>query len=228
MERFFVWVQRFNSTVIGVGLLFILGLLALGGVKEAMALLRAESKTVAAPQNAGGQGERGTIYSLQATEHSSRNGTVVFRLQSRGGRGGGVAYAEGRAAHTRNLLFFREGAGQSRWLFADQTRVLSRVEEYSSGAGEADVLLVEVESDREHEAQEGERHARDVYLVHMDGTGLQRILTGVEEMLNRKTVHGQLQIAYQSADAVRLARFSLQDFRQLADVEVARVETLGK
>lgn len=90
------------------------------------------------------------------------------------------------------------------------------------------MLLIETEPDRGQEEKDLPRNSRDVYLVRMDGTDLQRILTGVEETLTRKTVQGQLQIFYQNADAVRLARISLRDFRQLSDMEVARMETLKR
>lgn len=228
MERFFLYVQRFNAVVIGLGLLLIVGLAILGGLKETMGLFRSEQKTVEVPHSAGNEGQSGATYSLHPTEYSTSEGTVVFRLQSRGGSSGGGAYAEGRGTYTRNLLFFREGPGKSLWLFPDQARVLARVEGYKSGSAQEDVLLIETEPDRGQEEKDLPRNSRDVYLVRMDGTGLQRILTGVEETLNRKTVQGQLQIVYQNADAVRLARFSLRDFRQLSDLEVARMETLKR
>ena len=228
MKRFFLYVQRFNAVVIGLGLLLIVGLAILGGLKETMGLFRSEQKTVEVPHSAGNEGQSGATYSLHPTEYSTSEGTVVFRLQSRGGSSGGGAYAEGRGTNTRNLLFFREGPGKSLWLFPDQARVLARVEGYKSGSAQEDVLLIETEPDRGQEGKDLPRNSRDVYLVRMDGTGLQRILTGVEETLNRKTVQGQLQIVYQNADAVRLARFSLRDFRQLSDLEVARMETLKR
>lgn len=228
MERFFLYVQRFNALVIGLGLLLIVGLGILGGLKETMGLFRSEQKTVEVPHSAGKEGQSGASYSLHPTEYSTSEGSVVFRLQSRGGSSGGGAYAEGRGTHTRNLLFFREGAGKSLWLFPDQARVLARVEGYKSGSAQEDVLLIETEPDRGQEEKDLPSNSRDVYLVRMDGTGLQRILTGVEETLTRKTVQGQLQIVYQNADAVRLARISLRDFRQLSDMEVARMETLKR
>ena len=228
MERFFLYVQRFNALVIGLGLLFILGLVILGGLKEAMGLFRSEQKTVEVPHSAESEDQSGATYSLHPTEYSTSEGTVVFRLQSRGGSSGGNAYAEGRGTYTRNLLFFKEGAGKSLWLFPDQARVVARVEGYKSGSAQEDVLLIETEPDRGQEGKDLPRNSRDAYLVRMDGTGLQRILTGVEETLNRKTVQGQLQIIYQNADAVRLARFSLRDFRQQSDMEVARIEYLKR
>lgn len=228
MERFFLYVQRFNALVIGLGLLLIVGLGVLGGLKETMGLFRSEQKTVEVPHSAGKEGQSGASYSLHPTEYSTSEGSVVFRLQSRGGSSGGGAYAEGRGTHTRNLLFFREGAGKSLWLFPDQARVLARLEGYKSGSAQGDVLLIETEPDRGQEEKDLPSNSRDVYLVRMDGTGLQRILTGVEETLTRKTIQGQLQIVYQNADAVRLARISLRDFRQLSDMEVARMETLKR
>ncbi|MGV1045494.1 hypothetical protein [Limnohabitans sp.] len=228
MERFFLYVQRFNTVVIGLGLLFIVGLAVLGGMKETMGLFRSEQKTVEVPHSAGNEGQHGATYSLHPTEYSTSEGTVVFRLQSWGGSSGGGAYAEGRGTSTRNLLFLREGAGKSLWLFPDQTKVLARVEGYKSGSAKEDVLLIETEPDRGQQEKDAPRNSRDVYLVRMDGTGMQRILTGVEETLNRKTVQGQLQIVYQNADAVRMARYSLRDFRQQSDVEVVKIETLRK
>ena len=228
MERFFLYVQRFNAVVIGLGLLFIVGLAVLGGMKETMGLFRTEQKTVEVPHSAGNEGPSGATYSLHPTEYSTSEGTVVFRLQSRGGSSGGGAYTEGRGTYTRNLLFFREGAGKSLWLFPDQAKVVARVEGYKSGSAQEDVLLIETEPDRGLEEKDAPRNSRDVYLVRIDGTGIQRILTGVEETLNRKTVQGQLQIVYQNADAVRLARYSLRDFRQQSDLEVVKIETLRK
>lgn len=228
MEKFFLYVQRFNALVIGLGLLLIVGLGVLGGLKETMGLFRSEQKTVEVPHSAGKEGQSGASYSLHPTEYSTSEGSVVLRLQSRGGSSGGGAYAEGSGTHTRNLLFFREGAGKSLWLFPDQARVLARVEGYKSGSAQEDVLLIETEPDRGQEEKDLPSNSRDVYLVRMDGTGLQRILTGVEETLTRKTVQGQLQIVYQNADAVRLARISLRDFLQLSDMEVARMETLKR
>jgi hypothetical protein len=62
----------------------------------------------------------------------------------------------------------------------------------------------------------------------MDGSGLQKVLAGVEQTLSHKMVKGQLQIVYQSADAVRIARISLRELQTKSDVEVARIETLRK
>lgn len=228
MERFFLYVQRFNAVVIGLGLLFLVGLAILGGLKETMGLFRSEQKTVEVPHSAGNEGQNGATYPLHPTEYSTSEGSVVFRLQSRGGSSGGGAYAEGRGSNTRNLLFFREGAGKSLWLFPDQARVLARVEGHKSGPAQQDVLMIETEPDSGQEEKDLSRNSRDVYLVRMDGTGLQRILSGVEETQNRKAVQGELQIVYQNADAVRLARFSLRDFRQLSDMEVVRMETLKR
>lgn len=214
--------------MISLGLLLVVGLVVLGGANEALSLIRSDQKTVEVPQVAGEKKERGTTYSLNPTDYATSDGTLVFRLQSRSRSSGAVPYAEGYSLDTRNLLFFKEGAGKVLWLFPDQARLLVRVEGYKSGSSQEDVLLIEAEPDRRQEENGGSLNSRDLYLVHMDGTGVQRILTGVEQTLHRKAFQGQLQIVYQNADAVRLARFSLKDFRLLSDGEVAKIESLKK
>lgn len=225
MDKFIVYVQRFNTLVIGLGLLLLVAMATWGGLEGAKGWLRSEKKTVEAPETSGQEGDRKETFSLLPTEYSTADGALVFRLQS---NGEGRAYDEGRAMHNRNLLFFRETGEKPRWLFPDQTLVLSRIEAYKSGAGEEDTLLIETEPRWRSEAKGDSRQTRDVYLVHMDGSGLQKVLAGVEQTLSHKTVKGHLQIVYQSADAVRMARISLREFQTKSDVEVARIETLRR
>jgi hypothetical protein len=42
--------------------------------------------------------------------------------------------------------------------------------------------------------------------------------------LRHRVVKGQLEIIYQSSEAVRLAKYSLKNFQKLSDIEVARIE----
>ena len=225
MDKFIVYVQRFNTLVIGLGLLLLVAMATWGGLEGANGWLRSEKKTVEAPETSAQEGDRKETFSLRPTEYSTADGALVFRLQS---NGEGQAYDEGRATHTRNLLFFRETGEKPRWLFPDQALVLSRIEAYRSGAGDQDTLLIETEPKWRNEAKDDSRQTRDVYLVRMDGSGLQKVLAGVEQTLSHKTVKGNLQIVYQSADAVRMARISLRELQSKSDVEVARIETLRK
>ncbi len=225
MDKFIVYVQRFNTLVIGLGLLLLVALASWGGLEGAKGWLRSEKKTVEAPESNSQEGDRKETFSLRPTEYSDADGALVFRLQS---NGEGRAYDEGRAMHTRNLLFFRESGEKPRWLFPDQALVLSRIEAYKSGAGDEDTLLIETEPRWRNEVKGDSRQTRDVYLVRMGGSGLQKVLTGVEQTLSHKTLKGQLQIVYQSADAVRMARISLRELQTKSDVEVARIETLRK
>ncbi len=225
MDKFIIYVQRFNTLVIGLGLLLLVALATWGGLEGAKGWLRSEKKSVEAPETTGQDGDRKETFSLRPTEYSAADGALVFRLQS---NGEGQAYDEGRATHTRNLLFFRETGEKPRWLFPDQALVLSRIEAYRSGAGDQDTLLIETEPKWRNEAKDDSRQTRDVYLVRMDGSGLQKVLAGVEQTLSHKTVKGHLQIVYQSADAVRMARISLRELQTKSDVEVARIETLRK
>lgn len=225
MDKFIVYVQRFNTLVIGAGLLLLVAMATWGGFEGTKSWLRSEKKTVEAPKSNGQKGDRKETFFLRPTEFSAADGVLVFRLQS---NGEGRAYDEGSAMHTRNLLFFRETGEKPRWLFPDQTLVLSRIEAHKSGAGEEDTLLIETEPRWRSEAKGDSRQTRDVYLVRMDGSGLQKVLAGVEQTLSHKMVKGQLQIVYQSADAVRIARISLRELQTKSDVEVARIETLRK
>ncbi len=227
MDKFIVHVQRFNTLVIGLGLLLLVAFASWGGLEGAKGWMRSEKKSVEAPETTGQDGDRDRkeTFSLRPTEYSAADGALVFRLQS---NGESRAYDDSRAMHTRNLLFFRESGEKPRWLFPDQALLLSRIEAYKSGAGDEDTLLIETEPRWRNELKGDSRQTRDVYLVRMDGSGLQKVLVGVEQTLSLKTVKGHLQIVYQSADAVRMARISLRELQTKSDVEVARIETLRK
>lgn len=53
MEKLFLYAQRFNTAVISLGLLLVVGLVVLGGANEALSLIRSDQKTVEVPQVAG-------------------------------------------------------------------------------------------------------------------------------------------------------------------------------
>jgi hypothetical protein len=58
----------------------------------------------------------------------------------------------------------------------------------------------------------------------MSGEGLEKALSEFEMTLRHRVVKGQLEIIYQSSEAVRLAKYSLKNFQKLSDIEVARIE----
>ena len=53
MEKFILYVRRFNTIVIGIGLLLLLGLATMGGIEVGKGFFRSEKKSVEVPQSQG-------------------------------------------------------------------------------------------------------------------------------------------------------------------------------
>lgn len=221
MERFFVYVKRFNTIVIAVGLLGIVGLVAWGGAQAAKEMFRSEKKTVDVPRTGSEVSEAKETFILRPTDYASNEGAPVFRLML---KGEGRHYDESRNSDVRNLLFFRDGKEKSKWLFPNQSQVLNHFESLK-GAGEEGVLYIEAEPSIGNEKNNSNQGSRTVYLVRMNGEGLEKALSEVELTLRHRVLKNQLEIIYQSSDAVRLAKYSLKDFQKISDMEVARIES---
>ena len=220
MDKFIRYVRRFNTIVIGIGLLFLLGLATMGGIEVGKGFFRSEKKGVEVPQ-AQGQGEdRKESFVLRPTDFTSQAGNPVFKLMTEDD--GGRSYEEGRGIHVRNLLFFKSESEKSKWLFQDQSLLLNRIESLKNGI-ESEILYIEAEPVKHKNQGENKRDSRSVYLVRMDGGGLEKVLGNLEQTLRHRVVQNQVEIIYQSAEAVRLAKFSLKDFKKVSDIEVARI-----
>ena len=221
MERFFLYVKRFNTVVIAAGLLGILGLVAWGGAQAGREMLRSEKKTIDVPRSGQEATEFKETFILRPTDFSSKDGAPVFKLML---KGDGRSYEEGRSSDVRNLLFFRDGQEKSKWLFPSQSQVLNRFESLKGNAGE-EILYLETEPAKGNEKSDSKLGSRSVYLVRMSGEGLEKALSEVEMTLRHRVVKDQLEIIYQSSEAVRLAKYSLKNFQKLSDIEVARIES---
>lgn len=221
MERFFLYVKRFNTVVIAVGLLGILGLVAWGGAQAGREILRSEKKTIDVPRTGAETTEVKETFILRPTDFASNDGTPVFRLML---KGEGRSYEEGRSSDVRNLLFFRDGKENSKWLFPNQSQVLNRFESLKGDAGE-EILYLETAPAKGDVKSDSKQGLRSVYLVRMSGEGLEKALSEVEMTLRHRVVKDQLEIIYQNSDAVRLAKYSLKNFQKLSDIEVARIES---
>ena len=223
VERFFVYLQRFNSLVIAFGLLGFLGLAAWGGIEAVKTSLRNETKSVQVPQTEAIPQEAKECFVIRGTDFSLSSGSVVFKLLS---PAGGRAYEEGRAMDTRNLMFFRVGDGASSWMFADQSQTLEKIDVFKTDKSGEEFLFVESRPQvKSREA--GERPSlRDLHMVKADGSGHTRLVEGVEQTLSRNLVGDELHLVYQRSDSVRFARISLKDLRQISDVEVVKMTAL--
>lgn len=221
MERFFLYVKRFNTVVIAAGLLGILGLVAWGGAQAGREMLRSEKKSIDVPRAGDEDIAVKETFILRPSDFASKDGAPVFRLML---KGEGRSYEEGRNSDVRNLLFFRDGQEKSKWLFPSQSQVLNRFEPLKVDAGE-EILYLETEPAKGNEKTDRKQGSRSVYLVRMSGEGLEKALSEVEMTLRHRVVKDQLEIIYQNSEAVRLAKYSLKNFQKLSDIEVARIES---
>lgn len=217
------WIQKvqwFNTLVIGSGLVVLLLLLTWGGVVSIKDAMQLTTKSVQVPQAEGQAKTDKDHYFLRPTDLNPQAGGAVFKLLS---HRQGVGYEDARSSEIRNLLFFNGTSETSIWLYPDQSQVLNRIERFDENKAEG-ALFIEWETVQQKSPDRNAAKLLQIDLVKLDGKGLQRALTDVEQVLRQRQTGQELEVIYQVKDAVRLAKFSIKDFRKLSDTEVARVE----
>ena len=71
-------------------------------------------------------------------------------------------------------------------------------------------------------------HLSSIYLVAADGSGLKKVLSDVDEVLSRRNDANKLRLIYQKQNSVRMAQIDMQDFKVLADRELAKMSEFKK
>jgi hypothetical protein len=62
-----------------------------------------------------------------------------------------------------------------------------------------------------------------IYLVSADGSSLKKVLSDVDEIVNRRNDAHKLRLIYKKQNTVRMAQIDMQDFKVLSDRELAKM-----
>jgi hypothetical protein len=78
------------------------------------------------------------------------------------------------------------------------------------------------------EAKASGFHTSSIYLVSADGSSLKKVLSDVDEVVSRHNDAHKLRLIYQKQNVVRMTQIDMQDFRVLADREIAKISEFKK
>ena len=127
----------------------------------------------------------------------------------------------------RNLVFVDDDTADLKWVFPTQTQELVSVHPLRNSNGVIKGIYVEA-IEKVDAVKSSEHKMRSIYLVSPDGTGYKKILSNVDEMINRRNDANKLRLIYQTENSVRMAQIDMQDFRVTTDREIAKMNEFKK
>lgn len=127
----------------------------------------------------------------------------------------------------RNLVFVEDDSTDLKWVFPTQQQELVSVHPLMNSNGV--IKAIYVEAIEKVDAVKSSQHVlRSIYLVSLDGSGYQKILSNVDEVISRRNDAKKLRLIYQAENSVRMAQIDMQDFRITTDREIAKMNELKK
>ncbi len=217
----FVWLRRFNALLPSL-------ILFMGALILAWAALTSHQpptptpKTVVAP----GQPESlaSEVLELRRLDVDLNLGPRIELLKAVSKKKSASAYD---SAEIRNLVFVTDDSVGLKWVFPGQEQVLVSVHPLRKGSGDIKGIYVEAVA-KSSQAKASGFHSSSIYLVSADGSVLKEVLSEVDEVISRRNDEHKLRLIYQKQNTVRMAQIDMQDFRVLADRELAKMSELNK
>ena len=127
----------------------------------------------------------------------------------------------------RNLVFVEDDSTDLKWVFPTQQQELVSVHPLMNSNGVIKAIYVEA-IEKVDAVKSSQPELRSIYLVSLDGSGYQKILSNVDEVISRRNDAKKLRLIYQAENSVRMAQIDMQDFRITTDREIAKMNELKK
>ena len=210
----FVNLRRFNALLPSLALLLM-------AVAFAWAALNTDKpsppKTVVPP----GQAESlvGDVLELRKLDNDLDLGPKIVMLKVISKKKSSSMYDN---PEIRNLVFVSDDSETMKWVFPTQDQDLVSVHPLRNGSGEIKGIYVESVA-KSSEAKASGFHSSSIYLVSADGSVLKKVLSDVDEVVNRRNDAHKLRLIYKKQNTVRMAQIDMQDFKVLADRELAKL-----
>ena len=215
----FVNLRRFNALLPSLALL----LVAVGLAWSALTTDKpSPPKTVVPP----GQTETlvSDVLELRKLDVDLDFGPKLVMLKVVSKRKSGSAYD---SSEIRNLVFVSDDSETLKWVFPAQDQELVSVHPLKNNAGDIKGIYVEAVA-KSSEAKASGYHPSSIYLVSADGSVLKKVLSDVDEVLSRRNDANKLRLIYHKENTVRMAQIDMQDFKVLADRELAKMSEFKK
>ncbi len=217
----FVWLKRFNALLPSL-------ILLIGALILAWAAMTSNQPPTPAPKTvvAPGQAEILTseVLELRRLDADLNLGPRTELLKVVSKMKSASAYD---SAEIRNLVFVSDDSEALKWVFPGQAQVLISVHPLKTSGNEVKAIYVESVAKSSKEKASGYQLS-SIYLVSANGSVLKQVLSEVDEVISRRNDEHKLRLIYQKQNTVRMAQIDMQDFRVLADRELAKMSELNK
>lgn len=219
LTRFFVNVRRFNALLPALALLVFSTVLAWGFLSQNK---ERPPKTVVAPDRVAGMSE--DALELRKLDIDLDLGPKLVLLKVTSKRKNGSNY---ESSEIRNLVFVGDDSENLKWVFPTQMQELLSVHPVKASDGVIKGIYVEA-IDKSEDAVVSTGNLSSVYLVFANGSGYKKVLSDLDEVVSRRNDDNKLRLIYQKQNSVRMALINVQDFRVLADREMAKMSEFKK
>ena len=213
----FVNLRRFNALLPSLALL----LMAVAFAWAALTTNKpSPPKTVVPP----GQAESSVsdVLELRKLDNDLDLGPKLVMLKVVSKKKSGSAYD---SSEIRNLVFVSDDSETMKWVFPSQDQELVSVHPLKNSKGDIKGIYVEAVA-KSSEAKASGFHLSSIYLVSADGSSLKKVLSEVDEVVSRRNDAHKLRLIYKKQNTVRMAQIDMQDFKVLADRELAKMSEL--
>lgn len=210
---FFVNIRRFNALLPALALLVFAMVLAWGFLSQNK---ERPPKTVVAPDQVARVPD--DALELRKLDVDLDLGPKLVLLKVTSKRKNGSNY---ESSEIRNLVFVGDDSDSLKWVFPTQMQELVSVHPVNASDGVIKGIYVEA-IDKAKDAEVLTGNLSSVYLVSADGSGFKKVLSDVHEVVSRRNDDNKLRLIYQKQNSVRMALINMQDFRMLADRELAK------
>ena len=215
----FVNIRRFNTLLPALALLVFAMELAWGFLSQNN---ERPPKTVVAPDQVARV--PGDALELRKLDIDLDLGPKLVLLKVTSKRKNGSNY---ESSEIRNLVFVGDDSETLKWVFPTQMQELLSVHPVKASDGVIKGIYVEA-IDKSEDAVVSTGNLSSVYLVFADGSGYKKVLSDVDEVVSRRNDDNKLRLIYQKQNSVRMALINVQDFRVLADREMAKMSEFKK
>lgn len=216
-----VWLRRFNALLPSL-------MLIMGGLILAWAALTRNQPPAPAPKTVVAPGQTESLASevleLRRLDVDLNLGPRIELLKAVSKKKSASTYD---TAEIRNLVFVADDSEALKWVFPSQAQTLVSVHPLKTAGNEIKAIYVESVDKTSKEKASGYQLS-SIYLVSADGSVLKQVLSEVDEVISRRNDEHKLRLIYQKQNTVRMAQIDMQDFRVLADRELAKMSELNK
>lgn len=217
LTTLYVNLRRFNALLPS---LFILVVVLAIGWAALSQKNQNTTKTVVPPGE--DTANKGLVLELRLLDFSLGENQILMEVVGRSQANSGPGYEKGRGI--RNLVFVNENSESVKWLFPSQAQEITRVQPLKFPSEVVIGVYLEVFENMEKENRSYE--TRSVYLTSNDGLKSKKVLSDVDFVMSKRIHEQKLRVIYEKENSVRLAQIDMQDFRVVADRELAKMTEL--